>query len=185
MLGRKSAQAANQSGSGGASLICWESKAALNIRLGRYDATALGTRNTYLKRVSPFFVFIDHSGEGGGVNQTYSWLSTTHGHITECKLDTVVYAGVCMVIQCGPVLFGPNDLARQFWVPSRRFNSATGEQKGITQTIYTDSEPPNRMPNSLMPSAKLRSANLTFFTSLGRCDGRGSNPGLPHPERTL
>ncbi len=25
-----------------------------------------------------------------------------------------------------------------FWLPSHRFNSATGEQKGITQTIYTD-----------------------------------------------
>ena len=31
-----------------------------------------------------------------------------------------------------------------FGVPSHRFNSATGEQKGITQTIYTDSEPPSQ-----------------------------------------
>ncbi len=34
---------------------------------------------------------------GGGVgwlNQAYSRLSTTHGHITDCKLDSVVYAGV-------------------------------------------------------------------------------------------
>ncbi len=53
--------------------------------------------------------------------------------------------------------------ARQFWVPSHRFNSARGEQKEITQTIYTDSEPPSRLPNSLMPSAKLRSANLPFL----------------------
>ncbi len=29
-----------------------------------------------------------------GVNQAYSRLSTTHGHITDCKLDSVVYAGV-------------------------------------------------------------------------------------------
>ncbi len=28
------------------------------------------------------------------VNQAYSRLSTTHGHITDCKLDSVVYAGV-------------------------------------------------------------------------------------------
>ncbi len=27
------------------------------------------------------------------VNQAYSRLSTTHGHITDCKLDSVVYAG--------------------------------------------------------------------------------------------
>ncbi len=31
---------------------------------------------------------------GGGVNQVYSRLSTTHGHITDCKFDSVVYAGV-------------------------------------------------------------------------------------------
>ncbi len=53
-----------------------------------------------------------------------------------------------------------------FWVPSHQFNPTTDEQKGITQTIYTDSEPPSWMPNSLMPSANLRSANLLFFTSL-------------------
>ncbi len=31
--------------------------------------------------------------EGGG-NQAYSRLSTPHGHITDCKLDSVVNAGV-------------------------------------------------------------------------------------------
>ena len=46
--------------------------------------------------------------------------------------------------------------ADNFGVPSHRFNSATGDQKGITQTIYTDSEPPSPMPDSLMPSNKLR-----------------------------
>ncbi len=29
-------------------------------------------------------------GGEGGLNQAYSRLSTTHGHITDCKLDTVV-----------------------------------------------------------------------------------------------
>ncbi len=29
---------------------------------------------------------------GCGVNQAYSRLSTTRGHITDCKLDSVVYA---------------------------------------------------------------------------------------------
>ena len=37
------------------------------------------------------------------------------------------------------------------------------EQKGITETIYADSELPSGMPNSLMPSAKLRSVNLLFL----------------------
>ncbi len=35
---------------------------------------------------------------GGWVNQAFSRLSTTHGHIADCKLDSVVYAGVCVVI---------------------------------------------------------------------------------------
>ncbi len=30
----------------------------------------------------------------GGENQAFSWPLTTHGHITDCKLDSVVYAGV-------------------------------------------------------------------------------------------
>ncbi len=34
---------------------------------------------------------------GGGGGQAYSRLSTTQGHITDCKLDSVVYAGVCVV----------------------------------------------------------------------------------------
>ena len=33
-------------------------------------------------------------GEGGNQTQACSRLSTTHGHITDCKLDSVVYAGV-------------------------------------------------------------------------------------------
>ncbi len=33
-----------------------------------------------------------------GWNQAYSRLSTTHGHITDCKLYSVVYAGVCVAI---------------------------------------------------------------------------------------
>ncbi len=32
----------------------------------------------------------------GGGDQAYSRLSTTHGDITDCKLDSVVYAGVCV-----------------------------------------------------------------------------------------
>ncbi len=32
------------------------------------------------------------------MNQAYSRLLTTRGHITDCKLDSVVYAGVGVVI---------------------------------------------------------------------------------------
>ncbi len=65
-----------------------------------------------------------------------------------------------------------------FWVPRHRFNSATGVQKGITQTIYTDSKLSSRLPNSLMPSAKLRSTNLPIFTSLV-WRGRGTTAPAP------
>ncbi len=33
-----------------------------------------------------------------GGDQADSLLSTTHGYITDCKLDSVVYTGVCVVI---------------------------------------------------------------------------------------
>ncbi len=32
--------------------------------------------------------------QGGWVNKAYSRFSTTHGHITDCKFYSVVYAGV-------------------------------------------------------------------------------------------
>ncbi len=44
-----------------------------------------------------FMLYLQSLG-GRGVNQAYSRLSTTHGHITDCKLDSVVYAGVYVVI---------------------------------------------------------------------------------------
>ncbi len=66
-----------------------------------------------------------------------------------------------------------------FVVPSHRFISATCEQKGITQTIYTNPEPPSRMPNPLMPSAKLRRANLPFLSLW--CDVVGIEARPPAP----
>ncbi len=143
-----------------------------------------------------------------GVNQAYSRLLTTHGHITDCKLDSVVYVGACVWVMWACLVWAERSTPDSFWVPcvwvmwaclvwaerstpdsfwvpSHRFNSATGEQQRITQTIYTDPEPPSRLPNSLMPSAKLRSTNFPVFTSLV-WPGWGSNPwGLPHAERTL
>ncbi len=52
---------------------------------------------------------------GGRGDQAYSRLSTTHGHITDCKLDSAVFAGVCVWVTCGPVLFGPNDVRPTFF----------------------------------------------------------------------
>ena len=124
------------------------------------------------------------SGGGGGLKlmvgfQPFMVISPTVSCIRWC-MQVYGWWFINVDLSC----LGRTIYARQFCVPSHRFNSATGEQKGITRTIYTDSEPPSRMPNSLMPNAKLRSANLPFFTSLV-WRGRGSNTGLPHPERKL
>ena len=101
---------------------------------------------------------------GGGVKHAYSRLSTSHGHITDRKWDA---GGVCRCMRgefmWTRLVWAERSTPYNFWVPSHRYNSTTGEQKGITRTIYTDSKPPSRLPISLMPSAKLRSANLPIF----------------------
>ncbi len=82
-------------------------------------------------------------------------------------------------------LFGPNDL-RLTILGCQATDSIQPHvtTKGITQTIYTDSEPPSQIPNSLMPSAKLRSANLPFLRLW--CDAAGDRtPASRTPERTL
>ncbi len=40
-------------------------------------------------------------GGGGEVNQAYSRLSTTHGHIADCKLDSVVGKLLGLIPQFG------------------------------------------------------------------------------------
>ena len=120
---------------------------------------------------------------GGGGSQAYSLLSTTHDHIIDCWIRWCMQVYACELIQTC-LVWAEQSTLDSFLVTSHRFNSAMGEQKGITQIIYTDSELPSRLPNSFMPSTKLRSANLPMFTSLV-WRGQGSNPSLPHPERTL
>ncbi len=59
-------------------------------------------------------------------NQAYSRLSTTHGHIIGCKLDSVVYAWELMWT-C--LAWAERSTPDSFWVPGHQFNPATGEQK--------------------------------------------------------
>ncbi len=98
-------------------------------------------------------------------------ISPTASWIRRCMRGDLMWT--CLVWAERPTL-------DNFWVPSHRFNSATGEQKGITQTIYTDSESPSRMPKSLMPSAKLRSASLLFLRLW--CDGIEPRPPTPRAD---
>ncbi len=72
------------------------------------DALSVGAHvicQTFLGRVScPGIMYLTaikvhmlwHRGRR--VNQAYSRLSTTHGHITDCKLYSVLYASICVVI---------------------------------------------------------------------------------------
>ncbi len=56
------------------------------------------------------------------MNQAYSRLSTTHGHITSCKLDSVVYAGVCVgILMWACLVWAKRSKPDNFWVPSHRF----------------------------------------------------------------
>ena len=60
-------------------------------------------------------------------------------------------------------MFGQNDLRPTvFGCQATDSIPPQVSRKAITRTINTDSEPPSRIPNSLMPSTKLRSANLHF-----------------------
>ncbi len=89
-------------------------------------------------------------GVMGRVNQVYRRLSTTHGHITDCKLDSVVHADVCGC-SCGEFIQNCLGCAERttldsFWVPSRRLNAVIGEQKWIARTILLT---PSRSAGSL------------------------------------
>ncbi len=119
-----------------------------------------------------------------GVNQAYSRLSASHGHITDCKLDSVVYAGVCMWVNVDLYCLDRTICTRQFLgaKPPIQFRHRWAERNHSDHLYWLRAA--SQLPNSLMPSAKLRSANLPVFTSLV-WHGRGSNPGLQHPERTL
>ncbi len=84
---------------------------------------------------------------------------------------------------CGPVLFGPKIYARQFWgaKPPIQFRHRWAESNHSDHLYW----PRAAQSVAWLINAKLKpKPNLPFFTSLVWCS-RGSNPGLPHPERTL
>ncbi len=85
----------------------------------------------------------------------------------DCKLDSVVYVGVCVWVNVDLSWLGQTIYARHFLgaKPPIQFRYRWAK-RWITQTIYTDPERPSRLPKSSMPSTKLRSANLPLSTSL-------------------
>ncbi len=75
-------------------------------RLGSDRSQLVGPR---LSNSLTSFYIMEYKGIGVGAG--LSRLSTSQGHITDCKLDTVVHGGIGVVSSFGLVLFGPNDLS--------------------------------------------------------------------------
>ncbi len=78
------------------------------------------------------------------MNQAYSQLSTTHGHIYH-RLQ-VGFGSVCRCMRgdlmwtC--IVWAERSMPDNFWVPSHRFISTTGEQKeSLRPFIPTPSHP--------------------------------------------
>ncbi len=69
-----------------------------------------------------------------------------------------------------------------FWVPSHRFHSARGEQRGITQTIYTDSEPPSRLPNALINTKRQVEKRKPLIFYVFGVTRSGMEPWPPAPQ---
>ncbi len=79
----------------------------------------------------------------GWMNQAYSRLSTTHGHITDCKLDSVAYAGVSVVILLWTCLvWAERPTPANFWVPSHRsIPPQVSRKESLKPFILTPSRP--------------------------------------------
>ncbi len=87
----------------------------------------------------------------GWVNQAYSRLSTTHGHITDCKLDSVVYVGVCVWVNVDLCCLGRTIYARQFLgaKPPIQFCHRSAEMNHSDHIQTTGSRVRNPMCSSL------------------------------------
>ncbi len=85
--------------------------------------------------------------------ESKSGLESAFNHSWSHHRPQVGLVGVCRCMRgdlmSACLFWAERSTPNNFWVPGHRFNSATGEQEGITQMIYTDSDPPSRMPNSL------------------------------------
>ncbi len=123
-------------------------------------------------------------GHESGLKLSFNHLWSYH-RLTDCKLDSVVHAGVCGC-RYGELIWTCLAWAKQSYTR-------------VVRCQATDSIPPQvsrkewlwpsywliagqSVAYALMQSAKLRYANLPVFTSLVEHD-EGMNLSLPHPER--
>ncbi len=63
---------------------------------------------------SRIHIHVDDGYRWVGFFQAYSLLSTTHGHITDCKLYSVVYGGVCVWVNVDLSCLARTIYAQQF-----------------------------------------------------------------------
>ncbi len=108
-------------------------------------------------------------GRDGGGDQAYSRLSTTHGHISDCKLDSVVYAGVCVWVNVDLSCLGRMIYAQQFVgaKPPIQFRHRWAERNHSDHLYWLRAA--QRLPNSLAPSWE---AQTSHFSRLW-CDAVG------------
>ncbi len=109
---------------------------------------------------------------GGGLG-----LWSAFHHSWSYRRLLVGFVGVCRC-RCGDLMWtylvwAERSTPDNVGMPSHRYNSATGEQKGITQTIYTDTAASSRMPNwweiEPRPPAPREDALTTMLRVAVRC----------------
>ncbi len=119
----------------------------------------------------------------GGVNQAYN---SAFNHSWSYHRLQVGFGGVCRCMRgdlmwtC--LVWAERSTPDNFGVPCHRFNSATGEQKRITETIYTDFQPSSRMSNSFNAKrqADKRKPPILYVFGVTRS---GIEPGRPPEPR--
>ncbi len=109
---------------------------------------------------------LEESGDGW-MNQVYGRLSTTHGHITDCKLLVCMYGTGLVLVRPAASLYSASPLKHH----------STGKQWCSSPDHYSDSEPARRSL-TLLCWALSRAAEPQILTSFV-WRGRGSNHQPP------
>ncbi len=104
-----------------------------------------------------------HQKIDGWINQAYSRLSTTHGHITDCKLLVCMYENRLVLVRPAACLYSASPLKHH----------PTGKQWCPNPDHYPDSGPARRSP-TLLCWALSRAAEPQILTSFV-WRGQGSN----------
>ncbi len=103
-------------------------------------------------------------------NQAYSRLSSTHGHITDCKLLVCMYWTRLVLVRPATSLYSASPLKHH----------TTGKQWCLNPDHYADSEPARRSLTLLCWALSRAAEPQILFGAAG-----DRNTNLPHARRTL